>query len=114
MVNKGLTISAATFHGEWSAYWRMPSPKKLDEMVRKRAEQSPAETDDGWWTSVFNDPRAAGAPRLPIQQYRLNEILRYILRVSCLRPQRIVESRRRMRCACTVGTLSGKMSDRNC
>jgi hypothetical protein len=94
----------------WSVYLHVPSPKQFDEMVRKRAEQSPAETDDSRWISLLNDPRATGTPGLPIRQCRLNEILRYILRVSCYDVSALWKSRRWTRCACTFG----KMSDRNC
>jgi hypothetical protein len=38
-----------------------------------------------------SDPRAAGKPWLPIQQLRLSEIPRHVLRVECLRCFRIVE-----------------------
>ena len=74
-----------------SAYWRMPSPKQMEKLARE-APQRPAEsTDDGWWDLVLNDPRAAGTPRLPIHQMRLNEIPRHLLRVECMRCARIVE-----------------------
>jgi hypothetical protein len=41
--------------------------------------------------SVLSDPRAAGKPWLPIQQRRLSEIPRHLLRVQCLRCNRAVE-----------------------
>ncbi|XIA64741.1 hypothetical protein ACFIOY_39170 [Bradyrhizobium sp. TZ2] len=40
------------------------------------------------------DARAAGKPRLPIQQYSLSEISRHVLRVECQRCARIVEIQR--------------------
>jgi hypothetical protein len=40
---------------------------------------------------VLSDPRAAGKPWLPIQQRRLSEIPRHLLRVECLRCLRTVE-----------------------
>src|SRR5580704_1883008 len=43
------------------------------------------------WDSVLSDPRAAGKPWLPIQQRRLSEIPRELLRVECLRCLRTVE-----------------------
>jgi len=53
---------------------------------------SPApDRDDGWWDSVLSDPRAAGSPGIPIQQRRLSEIPRHVLRVECIRCNRIVE-----------------------
>jgi hypothetical protein len=76
----------------WSAYWRMPSPKQIEKMTAQRpAEPAPAATDDGWWDSVLNDPRATGPRWIPIQQRRLSEIPRHVLRVECLRCMRIVE-----------------------
>jgi hypothetical protein len=41
--------------------------------------------------AILADPRAAGRPRLPIQQCRLSEIPRHVLRVECIRCFRIVE-----------------------
>lgn len=76
----------------WSAYWRMPSPKQFEKMAREqRQAEAPNSEPDGWWDSVLSDPRAAGAPRLPIHQMRLNEIPRDVLRVECARCARIVE-----------------------
>lgn len=76
----------------WSAYWRMPSPKQIEMMAPQRpAEPAPASTDDGWWDAVLNDPRAAGSRWIPIQQRRLSEIPRHVLRVECRRCLRIVE-----------------------
>jgi hypothetical protein len=46
---------------------------------------------DELWTSLLADPRAAGRPPLPIQQCRLSEIPRHVLRVECMRCFRIVE-----------------------
>ena len=40
---------------------------------------------------VLRDPRAEGKPWLPIQQRRLSEIPRHLLRVECLRCFRTVE-----------------------
>ena len=37
------------------------------------------------------DPRAAGRPWLPIEQRRLSEVPRHLLRVECLRCSRTVE-----------------------
>lgn len=57
----------------------------------RTAEPAPGESLDAWWDSVLSDPRAAGKPWLPIQQRRLSEIPRHLLRVECLRCSRIVE-----------------------
>lgn len=73
----------------WSAYWRMPSPKQLEKLAPQAS--SSRSDDDAWWESVLNDPRAYGAPRLPIQQRRLSEIPRDVLRVGCARCGRTVE-----------------------
>ena len=75
----------------WSAYWRMPSPKQMEKLASEQRQEEPDSEPDGWWDSVLNDPRAAGAPRLPIHQLRLNEISRDVLRVECFRCTRIVE-----------------------
>ncbi|WP_438278790.1 hypothetical protein [Nitrobacter sp.] len=70
----------------------MPSPKQFEKVALEQHASAPSE-DDGWWDSVLNDPRAAGTPRLQIQQLRLNEIPREILRVDCMRCGRAVEIR---------------------
>jgi hypothetical protein len=44
-----------------------------------------------WWDTVLADPRAAGKPWLPIEQRRLSEVPRELLRVECLRCRRVVE-----------------------
>jgi hypothetical protein len=46
---------------------------------------------DQLWDAVLADPRAAGRPPLPIQQCRLSEIPRHLLRVVCLRCTPTVE-----------------------
>jgi hypothetical protein len=80
------------------AYWRMPTPKQMEKLAaqpdRARPESEPAPDappPDAWWDSVLADPRAAGRPWLPIQQRRLFEIPRHLLRVECLRCYRILE-----------------------
>ena len=76
------------------ASWRMPSPNQFEKMAREQRQgEAPASEPDGWWQSVLNDPRAFGVPRLPIEQCRLNEIPREILRVDCIRCGRAVEIR---------------------
>lgn len=72
----------------WSAYWRMPSAKQIEKMTAQRPAKPT--TDDGW-DSVLSDPRAAGPSWIPIQQRRLSEIPRHLLRVECRRCLRIVE-----------------------
>lgn len=81
------------------ASWRMPSPKQFEKMAAEAARRrdpaaapAPADpTPDELWTSLLGDPRAAGKPRQPMQQRRLSEIQRHVLRVECSRCSRIVE-----------------------
>lgn len=78
------------------ASWRMPSPKQMEKLAKEAARrQSTAPTDRGepdeWWDSVLSDPRAAQSNWIPVQQRRLREIPRDILRVECLRCARAVE-----------------------
>jgi hypothetical protein len=84
-----------------SASWRMPTPKQMDRMeaeaVRKRASgMTGAESTDmppEYWDAVLNDPGADARPAggVPLQQRRLSEIPRHVLRVSCRRCDRVVE-----------------------
>jgi len=75
------------------ASWRMPTEKQLEKMAKQAAIQpaSPAPQDDGWWQSVLNDPALDRSTWVPIQQRRLSEIPRPILRVDCIRCGRAVE-----------------------
>src|SRR6476660_1405654 len=79
----------------------MPNPKQKDKLASQRDRAAPvseAALDSPppaeWWDSVLSDPRAAGKPWLPIQQRRLSEIPRELLRVECLRCFRAVEIQR--------------------
>lgn len=47
-----------------------------------------------YWDAVLWDPRAVGKPWLPLQQMRLSEIPREVLRVECARCARGVEIQR--------------------
>jgi hypothetical protein len=59
---------------------------------RDRPDPGPADPlPDELWDALLADPRAAGRPPLPIQQCRLSEIPRHVLRVECIRCFRIVE-----------------------
>jgi hypothetical protein len=79
----------------------MPSPKQMEKLAREAAGRQPDRNkpDPGpadplpeeLWDAVLADPRAAGRPPLPIQQCRLSEIPRHVLRVECIRCFRIVE-----------------------
>jgi hypothetical protein len=81
------------------ASWRMPNLKQMERLARERdhmvAETSTPVPDQPlpieWWDSVLADPRAAGKPWLPIEQQRLSELPREVLRVECLRCFRVVE-----------------------
>jgi len=77
------------------ASWRMPTREQMEKLASERPlltqEPAPDESPDAWWHSVLADPRAAGKPWLPIQQRRLSEIPRHLLRVECLRCRRTVE-----------------------
>jgi hypothetical protein len=75
-----------------SAGWRVPTPEQLARMAaeHERAapshpEQVPDDTPPGWWDAVLDDPRAAGAPWLPIEQRRLSEVPRHVLHVECMK-----------------------------
>ena len=78
----------------------MPSPKQMEKLAREAARQPKRETPEPGpgdplpeelWDAVLADPYAAGRPPLPIQQCRLSEIPRHLLRVECIRCFRIVE-----------------------
>jgi hypothetical protein len=64
--------------------------------------------------SVLADPRAAGRPPLPIQQCRLSEIPRDVLRVECMRCTASSKFRRRMRSDFMDRMPSGRMSGSDC
>jgi len=74
----------------WSAYWRMPSPKEFEKMAKQAVQQppSPAPQVDGWWQSIMNDPALDRSTWVPIQQRRLSEIPRQVLRADSLRAHR--------------------------
>ena len=77
------------------ASWRMPTREQMEKLASQRrlttSEPAPDESAEAWWDAVLSDPRAAGKPWLPIQQQRLSEIPRHLLRVECLRCLRAVE-----------------------
>jgi hypothetical protein len=71
------------------ASWRMPTPKQMEKLASSplRAPGIDDPPPDGalpqeYWESVLRDPRAAGRPWLPLQQMRLSEIPRELLRVE--------------------------------
>lgn len=77
----------------------MPTRKQFEKMAAEAARRrdpapGPAPADpipDELWTSLLADPRAAAKPQRPIQQCRLSEIARHLLRVECQRCSRIIE-----------------------
>jgi hypothetical protein len=80
------------------ASWRMPNTKQMEKLVRERDRLPPSESDPAvdapppeWWDSVLSDPHDARKSWVPIQQRRLSEIPRHLLRVECLRCLRVVE-----------------------
>nr|WP_082512420.1 hypothetical protein [Afipia sp. Root123D2] len=75
------------------ASWRMPTTKQLEKMAERHVRQEvslSSSDEEAWWQSVMADPPSP-RPRLPIQQRRLSEIPRHVLRVECSRCGRIVE-----------------------
>jgi hypothetical protein len=78
----------------------MPNPKQMEKLAREaalrrdRATPDPGPGDpmpDQLWDAVLADPRTAAKPAQPIQQCRLSDIQRHLLRVECQRCSRIVE-----------------------
>jgi hypothetical protein len=79
----------------------MPTPGQMEKLAsdRLRTVRSGDPGPDGpllkeYWDDVLRDPRGAGKPWLPIQQMRLSEIPRELLRVECARCSRCVEIQR--------------------
>jgi hypothetical protein len=79
----------------------MPTPKQMEKLASQtlqpaaHADPAPAAAlPEEYWEALLSDPRAAGRPRLPIQQRRLSEIPREVLRVECARCFRCVEIQR--------------------
>jgi hypothetical protein len=75
----------------------MPTPKQMEKLAAEanRKVATAAETPDAalpeeYWDSVLGDPRA-GPDGTRIRQWRLSDIGRHVLRVSCRRCQRTVE-----------------------
>jgi len=82
------------------ASWRMPTPKQMEKLAREHArrEEAPGAPDQPpppeWWDNVLSDPRARGKPWLPIEQRRLSEVPRELLRLDCLKCLRCIEIQR--------------------
>jgi hypothetical protein len=86
------------------ASWRMPTREQMEKLADKplrtpRIDDPPpdGELPAEYWDAVLADPRAASRPWVPIQQRRLSEIPRELLRVECSRCFRVVEIQRRRR-----------------
>ncbi|MDO9440580.1 MAG: hypothetical protein Q7T73_06795 [Beijerinckiaceae bacterium] len=85
------------------ADWRFPNEKqqRAEETARRMqaaaaAPPTPAvgpadPMPDSYWDAVLADPVARARPGVLIQNRRLSEIPRHVLRVSCRRCDRIVE-----------------------
>ena len=78
----------------------MPTPKQMEKLgnaprlAPPAASPTPGPADDmpeTYWDSVLRDPRGQVRTGVPIQQRRLSESPRHVLRVSCRRCDRIVE-----------------------
>jgi hypothetical protein len=81
--------------GHEPASWRMPNTKQMETLARGQARMTGSLTaPPPWWQSVLADPRAAGKPWVRIEQRRLSEVPREVLRVECLRCFRLVEIRK--------------------
>jgi len=79
----------------------MPNTNQMEKLAAGQGHAQPAADPPPdtpppaeWWDSVLSDPRAARKPWLPIQQRRLSEIPRELLRIECLRCFRAVEIQR--------------------
>ncbi len=76
----------------------MPTPKQMEKLAaaaERDAAARPlgpdAEMPAEYWESVLNDHQVTTRLGVPIQQRRLSEIPRHVLRVTCRRCDRIVE-----------------------
>src|SRR6267142_5351666 len=79
----------------------MPTAKQMEKLANGplRSPRIDDPPPDGslpqeYWDAVLRDTRAAGRPWIPLQQMRLSEIPRELLRVNCSRCGRAVEIQR--------------------
>lgn len=81
----------------------MPTEKQMEKLAgeaTRRAPQAPNTpcpadpVPEAYWDSMLRDPQGRIQGGIPIQQRRLSEIPRHLLRVSCRRCDRIVEIQR--------------------
>jgi hypothetical protein len=82
------------------ASWRMPTPTQMEKLAAtpSRSPETPTpalgpadDLPEAYWDSIVRDPRGQVRTGVPVQQRRLSEIPRHVLRVSCRRCDRIVE-----------------------
>lgn len=79
----------------------MPTEKQMEKLAAEAARRAaapanptPGPADDmpqEYWDAVLRDPRGRARDFIPIQQRRLSEIPRHVLRVWCRRCDRTVE-----------------------
>jgi hypothetical protein len=69
----------------------MATPEQMEKLAREVARSGPDASPDEWWAAVLADPCIASRPGIPVQQRRLSEIPRHVLRVECRRCERVVE-----------------------
>lgn len=75
----------------------MPSRKEMEKFAAATdrrgdsAQTGHADMPAEYWDSVMADPAVAARSGIPIQQRRLSEIPRHVLRVGCQRCERVVE-----------------------
>ena len=84
------------------ASWRVPTPKQMEKLAAEPTRrpsaalvgpQADVALPAEYWEAVLKDQRAA-ATTSQVQQRRLSEITRHVLRVVCRRCERIVEIQR--------------------
>jgi hypothetical protein len=83
-----------------AASWRMPNTKQMETLARGQARMTgsltapPPDQLPSEWQSVLADPRAGGKPWVRIEQRRLSEVPRELLRLECLKCLRCIEIQR--------------------
>jgi hypothetical protein len=78
----------------------MPRPEQIEKMAADVEEEAARGVvrprnpiSEAYWAAILQDPRAESQV-VPIQNCRLSDIARHVLRVSCRRCDRIVEIQR--------------------
>jgi hypothetical protein len=103
---------------------RMPTPKQMERLAAtpRRPPEAPYpgtrpadDLPEAYWEFIVQDHRGQIRTGVPIQQRRLSEIPRHVLRVTCLAATGSWRSRPSMRCASTVWKDVGmKLLDDGC